>query len=199
LTYTVGAATKGQVSVVNGKLRYQANAGASGADSFTYRASDGVLQSAPVTVSVTIAVAAPTALDVSVDAMLVVPAARRSSGLLVMSGSLAAPPQTRLRCGDDITVTVGPLVETVPGHRFLNLWGLCVYVRHPRNGGAIDAVTIDLGRGRWAVAGTPGAALSAVVQKPLTVGLGVGTVRGTTTVALKRHGDAWTYTAARRG
>jgi large repetitive protein len=49
-----GAALKGTASVVGSSLRYVANPNATGADSFTYRATDGALPGAPATVSVTI-------------------------------------------------------------------------------------------------------------------------------------------------
>src|SRR5207248_3006691 len=50
----VGQGTKGTASVASGKLHYVPDANKNGADSFTYRASDGVLNSNTATVSVTI-------------------------------------------------------------------------------------------------------------------------------------------------
>ena len=56
LTYTIGSqGSKGTASVVNGGLRYSANAGTSGTDTFTYTADDGRgAVSAPATVTITI-------------------------------------------------------------------------------------------------------------------------------------------------
>jgi hypothetical protein len=68
LTYSIASqGAKGTASVVAGKLRYVPNAGATGADSFTYRANDGALSGPPATVSVTINVIndAPTCADVA--------------------------------------------------------------------------------------------------------------------------------------
>jgi hypothetical protein len=55
LTYSiVTPASQGQASVVAGQLRYVSDQGATGTDSFTYRASDGSATSAPALVAVTI-------------------------------------------------------------------------------------------------------------------------------------------------
>ncbi len=61
LTLTsVGRASKGTASILNGRVHYVLNAGSTGADSFTYTLSDGKGGSATATVSVTITSGQPT-------------------------------------------------------------------------------------------------------------------------------------------
>jgi Bacterial Ig domain len=91
LTYSiVGPATNGTASVVAGKLRYAPAANTSGLDSFTYRADDGPAESAPATVSVTVAAVndPPVCADVSLNTAEDTPAERDPSCTDIDSGSL---------------------------------------------------------------------------------------------------------------
>ncbi len=64
LTFAVaGGPSSGVLSGTAPNLTYTPNSGYSGADSFTYTANDGVVDSAPATVSITVNAAAPTIIE----------------------------------------------------------------------------------------------------------------------------------------
>lgn len=221
LTYSVESpGTTGTASVVGGELRYASNAGTSGTDTFTYRASDGSLQSSPAVVTVTIRATPPAStLQVTVEDAVVIPSGaitdadslRRIrttlgrlgipmtdqvdiAGVLALGGWMRPAAGARIRCGDDVTIAVGPMSETIPGSRFRNLFGQCVFVRSfaERNRMGVSAMTLDLGQGRWFALGRPASSLTpAALKAPFEVSLAVGDDRGTTTLQLTRRGPVW--------
>jgi hypothetical protein len=93
LTYSIVAqGTKGTASVVSGKLQYVPNAGATGSDSFTYRANDGTSNSNTSTVNVTIEVSCAllgTTLTIAVPEDGSVTVSRDFDGDIAVTGTTA--------------------------------------------------------------------------------------------------------------
>ena len=56
ITFAIGAATNGTAALDGDKVTYTPDANYNGTDSFTYTANDGTVDSAPATVTVTVAV-----------------------------------------------------------------------------------------------------------------------------------------------
>ncbi len=182
--------TTGSASVVGGMIRFTALA-APFVDTvtFTYAATDGLATSDPAIVTVRVTGNA----TLSVRIAMIRPEARRAGPLLAALGSLTPPRGAGLQCGQDVTVTVGSLSETVPGATFRSIHGVCTYVR-PRSGrGFIANVAFYPKTGAWALGGigpTPSAAdLASAVPFRLTIGGSTGAE----SLSFVRRGEAWWY------
>ncbi|MFN8638119.1 MAG: Ig-like domain-containing protein [Dehalococcoidia bacterium] len=230
LTYAIASqGTKGTASIAGGKLHYVATTGATGTDSFTYTANDGRGgTSVPASVAITISSTPPPPageLRVTVeDALVLLPPAARgnddreadsrrrrsrdtlsrlglplddrseSAGLIALGGTFRAEDGSRLRCGDSVTLALGPMTETVVGASFRNVLGQCIYARsfRDRDRAGLSLVILDITRGRWAAVGRPSPALTpAVLGSPVRVLLGIGSREGSASVTLSKRGSAW--------
>src|SRR5262249_53409853 len=117
-----------------------------------------------------------------------------SVGLFALGGTFRTEDGSRVRCGDSVTITFGPMTETVVGTSFHNLLGQCIYTRaiRDRDRAGLSLVILDTTRGRWVAFGRPSPALTpTVLGSPVRVGLAIGTREGSATVTLSRRGSVW--------
>jgi VCBS repeat-containing protein len=122
LSYAVvGRPAHGTAGVVAGRLRYTPNAGYDGADSFTYRAGDGTLNSAPATAAITvIARPAQTAvMRVRAPSVSVFGHTGSRAGCRMRSGVIRACTVTLVRRGH--VLGRGRAIASGPGARALTV------------------------------------------------------------------------------
>jgi hypothetical protein len=146
------AATHGVVTCSGGSCTYTPEANYHGADSFTYRASDGVAQSAPVTVSLTVTAVndAPAAVDDTVSTAVDTP---------VTVGVVANDTDVD---GDVLAVTA----KTNGAHGTVTCTPTaCTYTPAPGYVGA-DSFTYTVSDGSLTAVGTVAVSVGAVNQPP---------------------------------
>jgi hypothetical protein len=196
LTPTVTAPpTKGTVTVVGRVLRYTAGA-AAGTDTFDYAASDGSATSAPATATVTITEAPPppSGLTVSVAAGLVAPAKGRAPSVVAFAGAFTLAAGRSVRCGDDVTVGLAGTawLDPLPGTRFVNLFGICVYVP-PRHATTLTTLFLYAPEdGVWTLAGVGRTPTFAGFTSPATLTLTIADDTGAVVVPMRHKGSVWT-------
>jgi VCBS repeat-containing protein len=159
----VGGPSQGTLTLqLDGSFQYQATATAGGTDSFTYRASDGVAESAPQTVTITILPGqggAPEAVD---DAYVVKKRRHRPHLLLVLANDSAGPNGGGLRIIGFTQPRLGR-VSLAPGGRGLvfqapkRFRGVLTFTYTIQNAsGATDTATVTVTvkkRGWWSHGG----------------------------------------------
>jgi hypothetical protein len=135
LSYTVvGPPAHGTADVVAGRLRYTPDAGYDGADSFSYRAGDGTLHSAPATAAITVAArpAPPAVMRVRAASVSVFGHAGSRARCRMRSGAIRACTVKLLRRGR--VLARGRAVASGPRAR-----ALTVRVKLTRRGRALLA------------------------------------------------------------
>ncbi len=184
LTYSAGAATNGTVTVSGSTATYTPNAGYYGADSFTYTANDGTVDSAPATVTVTVTVVNET--PVAVAASLTT--TEDTAGTVTLSGTDSDGDALTFTAGaaSNGTVTVSGSTATYTPNANYNGVDLFTYTA---NDGTVDSAPAT-------VTVTVTAVNDAPVSSAGTLTTNEDTAGTVTLAATDVDGDALTYTAS---
>ncbi|MEO8693425.1 MAG: carboxypeptidase-like regulatory domain-containing protein [Acidimicrobiales bacterium] len=142
------------------------------------------------TTSMTYRVDAPLALRV--DAGAILPAAGKRPTAVTLAGKWTATATPSMKCGDDVTITLGTFTETIAGARFKSVLGLCTYVKP--NGATTFAslVVFDLRSGIFSIAAAGASPTFTPFVNPVNVGIALGNARGSVAVTFVKHGALWT-------
>jgi hypothetical protein len=140
----------------------------------------------------------PGGLTLTVTAGSIMPKQGSLPSAVAARGTFALGAGTSLDCRTDtVTVTVGAITETVPGSRFVNLFGVCTYAAVPNATRYLALVTYRADGSAWAVAGTGTTPTFSPFANPVAVTLTIGNDTGSRSLTFVQHKvrgvTTWSY------
>ena len=185
LTYRIMTAPpSGAASVKNGRLAY--TPAASGPQTFTYAASDGIASSGAATVTVTVAPGTTGGIDLKITNATFAVDARRPTAFWLRAGSRRAPVPAGVRRGRHAGAAERRLVGEGEREPVLLVPRPVPLPAHVGER-VIAGIAFDVRHGTWTVIGAGAKGVLRNLRNPVTVTLRIGTDEGSATITAAIH------------
>ena len=106
---------------------------------------------------------------------------------LALAGTFTLSPGAAVSCGEDVTLKVGPLVETIDGSRFKKVRNLCALTLAAKFG-FVSELTFNTATHIWSAVGRGSTPSFSPLANPVAIGLTIGDDQGGTSASFVKHG-----------